>query len=855
MTVSTSTSTANYTANGSTTTFAYPFKIFADSDLVVILRNTATGVGTVQVLNSAYTVTGAGNVAGGNVVFGTAPASGNTILIRRQLPLTQETDFVANDPFPAEAHENALDKLTMLLQQSSVDVNDAIVFPASDSGLGLNNVLPSVTERRAKLIQFANDGSVDVISPADLGTAIIGANYVVDTFTGSGGTTIYALSAAPGSTNNTAVYIDGVYQSKSNYSVSGSTLTFSTAPPLNSAIEIVVGDAIPAGAATTAAGVSYTQGGAGAVSRTVQSRLRDFVSVKDFGAVGDGVTDDTAAIQAALDAVGVSGGVVHFPASSGSYLFTALTITNNNVELNLDASVDLRQTLLNGFGITVSGDYCSMTGSGAISSNVTSLSDYDTTGSGIARAIVKVTGDYFSASGIKVNTPSRCGFFIENAENARFDSMSGDGGYLLSDYNPASTLNLYVVYFDPPTRSKFSVTNCTFRRYISPIASGNISGVSGSSSGSQIIGNRFFECYDHAAYLLSCNGVIISNNYCEDVRKPFVVDGTGSQITDNVCIATGTTDTYHELGFSIRDTAGAVIRGNRLQGRGAYIDVAALASGDLTDCEITDNHLISTATSPELSASIRVQSTTSLCLRNVIARNTIKNVTAVDASQGVITLRGASGFKGSDNTIADNNIVITSNATGFIVDHCNGTIHRNNTYDRSGYNAGSAEIVTVLSAINSDNILTENNEYRYRTGGTNVTSNAVSIAVSCNFPVMRGERNAMTSGSLTAVNLIPAPGTNGYKTRNHYDLDAPLAGTVTFGSGTGNVIVNNANVVSDSRIYITPSNGGAAAQQSDYTTHQGVFAKNEFASSRFSLETGDGNATAVSGNWFWEIDG
>jgi hypothetical protein len=314
MTVSTSTSTANYTANGSTTTFAYPFKIFADSDLVVILRNTATGVGTVQVLNSAYTVTGAGNVAGGNVVFGTAPASGNTILIRRQLPLTQETDFVPNDPFPAEAHENALDKLTMLVQQSSVDVNDAIVFPASDSGLGLNNVLPSVTERRAKLIQFTNDGSVDVIAPADLGTAIIGANYAVDTFTGSGATTIYALSAAPGSTNNTAVYIDGVYQSKSNYSVSGSTLTFSTAPPLNSAIEIVVGDAIPAGAATTAAGVSYTQGGAGAVSRTVQSRLRDFVSVKDFGAVGDGVTDDTAAFNAAWAATDPQ--AVYVPAAS-----------------------------------------------------------------------------------------------------------------------------------------------------------------------------------------------------------------------------------------------------------------------------------------------------------------------------------------------------------------------------------------------------------------------------------------------------------------------------------------------------------------------------------------------------------
>lgn len=60
--------------------------------------------------------------------------------------------------------------------------------------------------------------------------------------------------------------------------------------------------------------VLVKQAGTGAVSRTSQDKLREFVSVKDFGAVGDGVTDDTAAIQAAAAAIqSAGGGVLFFP--------------------------------------------------------------------------------------------------------------------------------------------------------------------------------------------------------------------------------------------------------------------------------------------------------------------------------------------------------------------------------------------------------------------------------------------------------------------------------------------------------------------------------------------------------------
>ena len=85
--------------------------------------------------------------------------------------------------------------------------------------------------------------------------------------------------------------------------------------------------------------LAFTQSGTGAVQRTVESKLQDVVSVKDFGAVGDGVTDDTAAIQAAIDSLSPQslsvlyskGGTVYFP--SGQYRVTDTIYLTKGVRL------------------------------------------------------------------------------------------------------------------------------------------------------------------------------------------------------------------------------------------------------------------------------------------------------------------------------------------------------------------------------------------------------------------------------------------------------------------------------------------------------------------------------------------
>ena len=70
---------------------------------------------------------------------------------------------------------------------------------------------------------------------------------------------------------------------------------------LKKAVGAIVNADVNASAGIVASKLSFTQSGTGAVSRSIDSKLKDVVSVKDFGAVGDGVANDTAAIQAAIN--------------------------------------------------------------------------------------------------------------------------------------------------------------------------------------------------------------------------------------------------------------------------------------------------------------------------------------------------------------------------------------------------------------------------------------------------------------------------------------------------------------------------------------------------------------------------
>jgi hypothetical protein len=220
MTISTTTSKNTYAGDGATTVFAYTFRILDQAHIKVELKDT-DGVITTKTITTHYTVSGVDSANGGNITFVTAPLSTDTIILTRSIPIKQEVDYVENDTFPAETHETALDKLTMIAQELGEKADRTLKLDASISGF--DATLPGPTaDKFLKFNAAANALEGFTLSTtAGLGNVVEdlspqlggdldanGKNILFDTATGlkdSSGNELITFTSAASAVNELAV--------------------------------------------------------------------------------------------------------------------------------------------------------------------------------------------------------------------------------------------------------------------------------------------------------------------------------------------------------------------------------------------------------------------------------------------------------------------------------------------------------------------------------------------------------------------------------------------------------------------------------------------------------------------------
>ncbi|MBP0608273.1 MULTISPECIES: right-handed parallel beta-helix repeat-containing protein [Burkholderia] len=379
MTVTSSIQDVSYATDGSTVDFPTVF-YFLDANEVFVDKIDANGALTSLVFGTDYSVSGAGVESGGAVATNVAYAYGSTLHIYRQVPVTQETEYQQNDPFPAKATEKALDKLTMIAQQVSAVAVNSIRYPLSE--YGTDGTLPKKNDRAGKVLAFDSTGQQTLVPlPASVGAGDLKNEVWTDGIDYTAGTSSsVSLSRAYGAKANLGIVVmAGVSQDPASYSLTngGMTLQFDAVIPLGvSRIWCVGGttlslylppdgsvgddqlawgnilnrnvDAIAAlraldstvhKRAFVTGYYAAGDGGGGAYyldqSDTTSAdntgtiivandgarwklRVTNSVSVKQFGATGSGTSgfDDSAAIQRATNWAAAAGKTLFFPAGT-----------------------------------------------------------------------------------------------------------------------------------------------------------------------------------------------------------------------------------------------------------------------------------------------------------------------------------------------------------------------------------------------------------------------------------------------------------------------------------------------------------------------------------------------------------
>jgi len=325
MTVASTNKKIQYTGDGSTTAFPTNFQFLQNEDVTVISTAISTEVDTILVEGTDYDLDGAGTASGGTVTFGTAPANTVRITIKRVPSQTQPTSLPLGGPLPSDDVEEALDRIVQLVQALEEQIGRAPLLQE-----GSTQTVKLKDPVAGKVLAYDSSGlNIEPTALADLSTSIDtaltsqavydsliwdGNKFVNRTGTprryhelGSGGASVDSHADIAG------LIIQTDYYDSSRTPESGGYHRFTRTTTL-----------AKAGNWPNADGYFYDADGK-------QFRFIGEANALAFGAVRDGVTDDTAALTAWI----ATADAIYLP--TGDYAVTSITFNNPYQTIRMDA--------------------------------------------------------------------------------------------------------------------------------------------------------------------------------------------------------------------------------------------------------------------------------------------------------------------------------------------------------------------------------------------------------------------------------------------------------------------------------------------------------------------------------------
>ena len=662
------TTTSNtYVGDGSAVLFSFTFPYINEDDIYITLDG---------ILTTEYTLANATTIE-----FNAAPASGAAIRIFRLTDIEEvSATFFPGSAIRAQDLNSNFEQTLYVAQelQGNTLLPDGSVPMVGNLDLGGFNVVNGGAQFN-KTVDLANNRVTNVAAPVDStdaanrayvdnrtggNTEIVSTSYVY--YTATQGDTVLTsnVSGVPVfavSEGLEQIYVNGALQQTNvDYTTqSSSQITFAQPLLQDDVVAIHCINNIPLSTTTDADEVEYTY--PGGVQQTVQARLEQYVSIKDFGAVGDGVTDDKSAIQLALN----TGKDVFIPVGT-YYVGSDIGLTAENQTLFGSGNGSV---IFTAAGVSIS----------TSNHDYVTLRDFKlecTPGAPIAPG-VKIYGSGGAIRNVYfLNGPQRCVFYT--ADHWLIDGCTFDGtGYGILQQSPYPS-------------SFVTVNGCIGRRMYGDMIELNVNANESTPadvppsrnwiiSNNQFTGNLQFPAFgteDRFVGITEVENVIITGNnveYCAGDSAIHLEDLRGETvISNNILMNNLASNGNQGIIYLLNSAENTIIEGNIIGSTDRLLANEYMAALSVAKSSYTNNLVISNnrifCTQP---SNPPFQSNSRLILRGLILSNQNSESAATitgndfDGLDRAFVTSSANNLNIVGNTFSDCNEIIWSDDTAF----------------------------------------------------------------------------------------------------------------------------------------------------------------------------------------------